>query len=184
MWWTVFKSVGELSSNLSVNCLQICRWTVFKTRVGELSCRWTVLFPKIQDTRSRIPRLCIITSFHLDKYQFKLSASDINTVWCTGNARFLLLWQYQWISITVDCRALFTKMADHFEAFDSHCLRMWDTKGLTSVFDKMLPVDDNVWQLLRAGTRICLSSKIYKLAKKKYDGTCNIISFLDLGWFR
>ena len=26
-----------------MNCLQFCRWTVFKMRVGELSCRWTVL---------------------------------------------------------------------------------------------------------------------------------------------
>ena len=34
---TVFKSVGELSSNLSGNCLQ--------KGVGELSCRGTVLFP-------------------------------------------------------------------------------------------------------------------------------------------
>ena len=30
---------------MSVNCFQKCRWTVFKNRVGELSCRWTVLFP-------------------------------------------------------------------------------------------------------------------------------------------
>ena len=27
-----------MSSILSVNCLQFCRWTVFKMRVGELSC--------------------------------------------------------------------------------------------------------------------------------------------------
>ena len=30
---------------MSVNCLQKCQWTVFKNRVGELFCRWTVLFP-------------------------------------------------------------------------------------------------------------------------------------------
>ena len=36
--WTVFKSVGELSSILSVNCL-------LKKCVDELSCQWTVLFP-------------------------------------------------------------------------------------------------------------------------------------------
>ena len=39
------KFVDELSSILSVNCLQFCRWTVFKMRVGELSCRWTVSIP-------------------------------------------------------------------------------------------------------------------------------------------
>ena len=33
------KFVGELSSILSVNCLQFCLWTVFKMCVGELSCR-------------------------------------------------------------------------------------------------------------------------------------------------
>ena len=36
--WIVFRSVGELSQNRSVNCL--------KNRVGELSCRWIVLIPK------------------------------------------------------------------------------------------------------------------------------------------
>ena len=40
------KFVDELSSILSVNCLQFCRRTVFKMRVGELSCRWTVSIPK------------------------------------------------------------------------------------------------------------------------------------------
>ena len=35
--------------------------------------------------------------------------------------------------------------------------------------------------LLRTGTRMCLSYRIYKLAKKKYDGTCRIISFRNLG---
>ena len=37
--------VGELSSKVTVNCLQFCRWTVFKNHVGELSCRWTVSIP-------------------------------------------------------------------------------------------------------------------------------------------
>ena len=32
------KSVGDLSSKVSGNCLQICRGTVSKSRVGELSC--------------------------------------------------------------------------------------------------------------------------------------------------
>ena len=31
-----------MSSKVSVNCLQFCRWTVFKNRVFELSCQWTV----------------------------------------------------------------------------------------------------------------------------------------------
>ena len=33
------KFVCELSSILSVNCLQFCQGTVFKMCVGELSCR-------------------------------------------------------------------------------------------------------------------------------------------------
>ena len=49
------------------------------------------------------------TSFYLDKYQFKLSVSDINTAWYTGNVRFLLLMA---ISMNIDhCRlsSIFTK---------------------------------------------------------------------------
>ena len=60
------KSFDELSSKVLVNCLQICRWTVFKNRVGELSCRWTVLFPtlvkvrkvaKIRNRYNQVPHL-------------------------------------------------------------------------------------------------------------------------------
>ena len=40
--------VCELSSNVSVNCLHFCRWTVSKLRVGELCCRWTVSEPHLQ----------------------------------------------------------------------------------------------------------------------------------------
>ena len=129
--------------NYLLHKLQVGRPRKYITRLLSL---------QIPNSGKRIPRLCIITSFYLDKYQFQLSAHDINTVWYTGNAHFLLLMR---ISMNID-----------------HCFSQ--NGGALRSF----------WQLLRAGTRICLSSKIYKLAKKKYDGTCRIISFRDLGWFR
>ena len=73
---------------------------------------------QIPNSGKRIPRLCIITSFYLDKYQFQLSAHDIYTVWYTGNAHFLFnanTNEYRSLSIV----ERFHKMADHFEAFDS-----------------------------------------------------------------
>ena len=51
------KCVDELSSILSVNCLQFCRWTVFKMHVGELSCRWTVSIPIVQPEKIYILKL-------------------------------------------------------------------------------------------------------------------------------
>ena len=44
LWNVISILINILYKNVSVNCIQMCRWTV-SSCVGELYCQWTVLFP-------------------------------------------------------------------------------------------------------------------------------------------
>ena len=108
------KFVDELSSILSVNCLQFCRWTVFKMCVGELSCRWTVSIPGLQtaDAYSTCGRkrelyamvlksLFLVTTFLSTKPSVLLAVLVILLMW-VFQLRSLLMVTPRYFAVSTD----------------------------------------------------------------------------------